>query len=54
MPIVFDEVIGSVEPEPESRQDEQQDGQQQQQADLAALRGQLQRIEQRAERLRAD
>lgn len=53
MPIVFDEVVGSVEPEPPTTSGEQRE-QQQPEPDPAALRGLIQRIEQRAERLRAD
>lgn len=55
MPIVFDEVVGSVEPERSSSSSEQSNNQEQQKApDLAALRALVQRIEQRSERLRAD
>lgn len=55
MPIVFDEVVGSVEPERSSSSDEQSREQQTPPSvDLGVLRGQIQRVEQRAERLKAD
>lgn len=54
MAIIFDEVIGSVEPEPAAPADEQRQQEQPHEPDPAALRGQIQRIEQRAKRLRAD
>lgn len=55
MPIVFDEVIGSVEPEqPPAAEQPPAEQQRQQQSDLAAVRSAIRRIEQRAERLKAD
>lgn len=55
MPIVFDEVVGSVEPERSAGADEQSGQQEQPQGnDLATVRSAIVRIEQRAERLRAD
>ena len=53
MPIVFDEVIGSVEPERPSS-DAQPSQQQQPASDQATIRSAIMKIEQRAERLKAD
>jgi hypothetical protein len=58
MPVVFDEVVGQVEPEQAEPREESQAGPEPQERDPEAqdrqLRRLLRRMEQRAERLRAN
>ncbi len=55
MPVVFDEVVGQVEPERAPAPAEPQPGRvDQKESDPEKLRQALRRVEQRAERLRAD